>query len=481
MLLSMGIQILTLVAMGAGSERDALFVALSVPQFVNVLLVGTVGIIVTPAVLGHSSPRGQRKTATYALLLISSTAAILGWAVFLFRLRLADILAPGFDIQNRILSADLLKTAASMLPLQAASSVLTGYLIAQETVILPTVALGVGYAVTLAAIAAIGKDLSAHMVIWATLAGASVTLVVQLWAFFEQHEITPDVLPDSYSGLNRIYRQTTPLLLSGLITRSTPLIERNLASSVGVGTISCLGYAGNLISFLVNSTGGPTATAYFARMCSLWNEGKRDDVGRLLARNLLVVLTLALSTSGFFVILGRPLLRLGLGVTRMAPKNVDELIKYCTILMVAYVFLSLGGLLARMFYVTSSSMEMALLDCLGTVFYLVIAIVASRRLGGLGLAIATCLQAAFMGCLFGWWTSRQFSEKCRNDAFCDLISITIRWVGAIAAAFVVEHLLRHVTGLPLSIAATATIYTIGLWPAVSFVLRRTHSRDAVPT
>ena len=65
MLCNLGVQAETVMFLGAGYERDILFVAMSVPLFVNTLTTASFGAVTTPTVLQFSAlligkqPRGS--------------------------------------------------------------------------------------------------------------------------------------------------------------------------------------------------------------------------------------------------------------------------------------------------------------------------------------------------------------------------------------------------------------------------------------
>jgi putative peptidoglycan lipid II flippase len=443
MLTSMAVQVIIAIQLGAGAERDSLFVAMSVPLFLNLLLVSTVGVVITPAVLSHSLPEEQRRMVFRVLVCLALATSILAGFMYGVRASFVDLLAPGFNRGNRVLTAELLAVAVIMMPIQASSSVLGGYLVARERILVPNLALTAGNMVTLGCIVVIGRSLQALDVVLATLAGAVLVLLTLTAALFLQPAGAGPAREMSGiqgAGIARFYRQAMPLFLSGLISRSMPFVERNLASTMGVGTISCLGYAGYLVSFLVNATTAPTATVYYSRMCILWNEGKREQVGSILEKNLLMVMTVSLMGAGLFVIAGGEILQAFLLNTKFRTLDVMEFMTYSRILMVAYVFLTCGTLLSRLFYVVGSSKQMALLDCVGTGIYIFAAFQLARSFGGRGLAIAVSLHSIVVTALFVLWARRQFKDRLRRELLAAVTGMVAKWSLIFALALALKYL-----------------------------------------
>ena len=477
MLTSMAVQLVIAMELGAGAERDSLFVAMSVPLFLNMLLVSTVGVVITPAVLSHRDPAVQRRMVLRVLLYLGLGTAALAGTLYGVRAAFVDLLAPGFNGANRALTTELLAVAVMIMPVQAAASVLGGYLVARERILLPNVALSAGNTLTLAGILCLGRALTARDVVLATLAGAVLVLVIQAVALFVRRAsldsaVEADGTPGT--GFGRFYKQAMPLVLSGLVSRSMPLVERNLASSMGVGTISWLGYAGYMVYFLVNATTAPTATAYFAPMCNLWNEGRREQVGAILESNLLIVLTVALTGGGLFVVAGSEVLQALALNTKFTPADVAEFVTYGRFLMVAYVFLACGGLLSRLFYVAGASLQMAVLDCLATGFYVVAAFLLARGFTGRGLAVAVSLHSIVVTALFVRWARRQFVQRLRGEFFGRVTGVALKWSAVFAAALAGKHL----SGLPEipGTALGAAVYALGAAWLVRIVWRQSGVR-----
>lgn len=472
MLMSMAVQVVTAIRLGVGAERDALFVAMSVPLFINLLLVSTVGVVITPVVLRHRIMAARRQMGMKVFAGLTVATVLLAALVHAFNTSFVHVLAPGFDVLRHTLTVELLSLAVVMLPVQAASSVLGGYLMAQERILVPNLSLAAGNAVTLAALCLVGQALNAWDVVVATLAGALLVLVVQLLAL-RRAEVTPLANTDRQDGSAPagLYKQAMPLVISGLVSRSMPFVERNLASGMGMGTISCLGYASYMISFLVNATTAPTATAYFARMCNLWNEGKREEVGMILEKNLLWVVSVALTGAGLFILASAEVFAALPTGNRLTNLDVVEFVAYGQILMVAFVFLACGGLLSRLFYVAGASMQMAFLDCLATGCYVVAAYFLAQGFAGRGLAVSVSLHAVIVTGLFIVWARRQFKTHLRGVFFRRLAGISAKWSVVFAGAVALKHI--AVPGLNALTGALATgfIYII----AVAWVLRRTWS------
>ena len=462
MLTNLGIQVLMAKYLGAGSERDALFVAMSVPLFLNTLMVASFGAVVTPAVLASGQLMGQRGRANRMLFRLTAAAVVFALALYLFRGALVQVLAPGFPEGEQLRTVGLLEIVLAIVPLQSASCILGGYWIARERVLLPSLALMLGNMVILAVVAGSGFSLSGTRVAWAFLGGAAITLAVQGVLYSWEGWNTDRAEPEARAPKTSIYRQSLPLMASSVFGRSAPLIERRLASSMGEGTISCLGYAGYLVSFLVNATTSPTATAYYAQMCRHWNEGRQDELTRFLEKGALLVVTCSLALGGAVALSAHEFLRVIAPYTRFSAANVAELADYGVILMIAYVFLAFSSFIARIFYAAGRFVQAALLDCVAVVFYVVTALPLSHWFGGYGLVIAACLNAAFLSALILVTIKRQFAITLPWRFWAGLLPVLAWWTVVLGLAFLIQSGLALRWAPPAATAWSELIYLAGL-------------------
>jgi len=472
MVTNMGNQVVTAIYLGAGAERDALFVAMSVPLFLNTLFAGSIGVSVTPGILACSSRAARCQTALWTLISLVFGTSILVGCFYLAGPHLVRLLAPGFDFQHRLETVSLLPLSLSLIPIQAATCVLSGYMIAADRVFFPSSALLLGNFVTLIGMVFAGNSLTPAKIALLTLVGASFVTLVQGAVLFKDLRTAPAGIIENSKNVVRVYRQAMPLILSGVFSRSSSLIERRLASSAGPGTISCLGYAGYLVTFLVNATAGPAASAFFARICDLWNREEREEVGRVLEKSLYYVVTVSLTLAGFVVILFPDVLPLILERTKFTASAAAELISYSQILMVSYVCLSAGSVMSRLFYAAGRTYTVSLLDCCSIVFYIIVASLMAYLKGGAGLAIAAGLYGLFIVITFYSWAVQQFQTRLRSEFLSGVGAIGLRWLIAFLLAIGTKFLVSTFYPGVLPGIAASILYSVGLILVVRFGVRQ---------
>lgn len=420
--------------LGAGSERDVLFVAMSVPLFLNTLMTASFGAVTTPAVLAYPGAAHQRLTALRMLFWLVLASLLLAAAIVMARAGVVGLLAPGFAPEQAEQAGRLLALAALNIPLHAVASILSGYWIARERVFRPVASLLLGNAVATGLIAAAAEGLTSRYVVLALLAGNALATSIQLAMLVGERTKGPAHGPAPRLSAKQIYRGSLPLAAASAVGRAGPLIERNIASHLGTGTISLLGYASQLMLFLVNTTTSPAATVFYAQMCRDSGDGRKAYITEFLRRGGTLVIGGSMLISGLVVLGGEEALRVVQPYTKLTVADVGELAHYWRLLLPAYVCLALGSFVARALYAASEFLLAALLDCMAVAVYAVTAPFLGRHYQGTGLILAASANALLLLGLIVFVVARRLGLRLGSDFWIRLLLMVLGWGGGIATA-----------------------------------------------
>jgi peptidoglycan biosynthesis protein MviN/MurJ (putative lipid II flippase) len=461
MVTNLGVQALIAIRLGAGRDRDCLFVAMSIPVFINALLVGSLGAMITPAILAHRSITLQKRSTNRILFEVTGGALVLASVLFWMRKSLIHLLAPGFSEIQQTFAVDLCTYTLASIPFQIVTSALQGYWIARERIFLPSLCLLAGNFTIILLILSAGLQINAQLVAIANFWGALVACMIPLFAYLlETIPKEAKVQEAGRAETPNFYAQLSPLLLSGMVGRSTTLIERRLASPLNSGTVSCLSYAGSLMSFLVSATTSPVATAYYSRLCRSWNEGDIAVIELFLQKGIRLVLICSLALAGLIVLTFDQAMQFILPWTRFTPANAEEITTYVYILMVAYVSLACSSFIARIFYISGRFLQASLLDCGGFLIYLTFAIVLQRYFGGFGLAVATSVYALSLLIIFLLTISYSFGISFRRTFSSETGVCILLWAGGLTIGWLLNiKLSSHMRPLQATLISSA-IYAV---------------------
>jgi len=293
--------------LGAGSDTDALFVALRIPLGVAVFFPPTAVQVLVPAISGWLEERDTRKANAHTSAMLVSTLALTGLlavAGIVCAAPLVRVIAPGLDPAGHDLAAGLARVAFLMIPPVAASQVLRAYRHAHRRHGLAT-ALQSVLGVTIVAILLVGQA-SVQVAVWAFVVGASLQFLMA-WILARASGfsyVRGKVLTDETRALGR--RSLRPLTASG-IQLTTRLAEQMVASFLPPGSITILTYANRLVSAIGGTLFfGPVVTAFIGPMSRLYARGDRIAVRALLRDGLRIVLLISASLTTLVAVAGSP-------------------------------------------------------------------------------------------------------------------------------------------------------------------------------
>lgn len=259
--------VLTAAAFGATSQMDALFVALSVPQIL-VLVLTSNGIRTISPLLTEAFSSGGSKTSYEVLsgvmgwllvaLVITASLGIVGARL------LVSILAPGLSLESKqVASLSLRILFLSIVPLGLVES-FRALLVYQDHVFLVSLANFVRYGSGAIVLFLLKDKLGILSLGWAYVAGSVVQAVF--------YGICAKLTGGSYwprlrkEDLFLLSSRIGPPAVGDLVGQSIIIVERFMASFLPPGTISALGFARRILAGLNTLLSTTVSTAILPRL-----------------------------------------------------------------------------------------------------------------------------------------------------------------------------------------------------------------------
>jgi len=446
MLGNLFLQIQTVVFLGVGAERDMLFVALSIPMFLNTLMSAAFGAVITPTVLRETSFSAQHRITTWILTRVAAFSGVAALLLAAGGKAIATLMAPGFSEDRLTGTGSLLEVAAVNVPLQAALCVLSGYFIAKERVALPSLAQVFGIVTTIIIVFSAGALSAFYIVIAVTLGNLlCVLLLLTIFTLAAPAKSSNQPASTSTAPGTAMLRRALPLSIATAVARANPIIERNVASH-HPGVISSLGYANQLMSFLVAATTAPVATATYAQMCIAWHENRISDITRFVHKGAILVLAGGIAVAGVVSLVIEPLLNVAQPYTRLTLADVEQIAEFCRLLMPAYLGLALASFFTRPLYAAGLFFASAMFDCISIGVYALAAIGLGSTWAGAGLAQAMAVYGVFHAGLMFFvlrWRLRVFLGRRFVTV---LVALAVNgalayWITSICSENFVNHVL----------------------------------------
>ncbi len=381
---------------GASQERDLYFAAISIPTYFSALFTGSVSSLVLPVLSRFklSSSAYEFRSVFNSMFVICGAgllALVLG--VLLFAPQVISLAAPGFTSAETAKTSLLLKILIFSLPTQALFTFTINLYHINRRFLRAALAPVIGVAVNIAAVVIFYHILGIASVAVGYVAGSFVSLLVvspiALKSFRRSHRL---------SFRNReallLLKSSLPLIASGMIFRSTTLIERVIASGLPDGSISYLGYSNQLMLVMATLVSGGIATTFFPAMADAWAKQDRKLLSDYASKAVITIamllapIILLMLSAGEFII--------SFVFERGAFTHRDVVGVTCAlkILMGALVFGSLGNIVSKIFYLTGRTVALSVIAILELATYIITSLALTSDFSYLGLSIGLSISSA---------------------------------------------------------------------------------------
>ncbi len=251
---------------GAGATVDAFQNAILIPVTLFMPLAATLSTALIPVYARRTAESGREgalrtvNSLVNASLLVSLMLAALA---FLSAPALSALVAPGFDARGRALVAEMVRLAAPAMVFITLAAVVTGFLQARNSFLLPAMAGIPMNGLTIAAILALAPTAGIAAAAIGTMVGAAAYLAIQLPGLRAAGYRYMPVLDLRDPGLRMCGRMLGPLMLGTLASQLVLYVNRVIASGLPAGSISYLNYATRVAEVPLSIFGAAIGTVIY--------------------------------------------------------------------------------------------------------------------------------------------------------------------------------------------------------------------------
>lgn len=452
-------QIVLVSLFGAGRPMDAYLAAATWPQFLETVLLGSVGFVLIPHLVraGASGERGLRDAAGHATALATAVfigAAIVGMPTALPLIRWTN---PGFDESQVRLAAELARLHWLVEIAMAVRVCLTAIAVARGRLGRAGLAPVLGSVASLATLALLIDPLGLK----AGVAGLLVNVVVQcilLWPF--DWGVWP--APRFPAARSReLARAIGPFVAGSVYAKTDTAVDRLLASSLTEGAITFLGYGNRLVVSLSALTVAGVNAVWLPEMSRLSADTAPARLRELFLRGLDALLLVTLFIAALIPFFSTDLLTILMRRGAFDAANVAALTGVVVALSGVFLAGSIGSLTATCFYSQGDTRTPNLVIALAYTVAVALRLATVREYGFTGIAWATSAGAVLSlalqlllirrrWTLFGWrWLAGHAAGYAATAGLAAAV--------AAATTAALAPLPRLAVGLPLAALLYAAV------------------------
>ena len=450
---------------GARADMDAFLAASTLPQYVVAVLLGALSAVFVPVFLEYQAsdrPADAWRLASAVVTLTGILLGVLGLVGALVAEPLLKLTVPGLSPSSLAVAVRVARVTWPTIAAFGVVGLVTGICHANGRFTWPALVPALGAILNLALVWVLAPRWGVFGV---AVAG---TIGVFAQAIFLLRDVAGrDRLLLSFDwrhpGIARVASLLWPLVLSALLMRYTPVVDRYVASGMPEGAIAHLGYAFRLVTFLAMFLSSGIAAVVFPRMAV--DVAIRDLAGvrRTISLAMRVMWLGVAPIVATGMILGYPFIAVLLERGAFLPSDTAEVATLWQIYLLSLIGACLGSVTGRAFYALKATRIIAVMGVVEAVGYAAYTPQLAWHFGVVGVAIGYVLyfslSIAWQVPVLLWKLGREGGPELFSSFARTMAAAVVAGGGAyLIAALAASPWLQLVSG---GVAGCA-LYVIGL-------------------
>jgi putative peptidoglycan lipid II flippase len=374
-----------LIQLGTGTETDALFAGMTIPQIVLVVISGSLTHVLVPILAGENKVRQQQE----AWSLIFFVGGLFGFIAILLYVTASlwiPVTVPGFDEAGQALTVELTRIQLLGMIFTAINGVQISVYHARQQFVWAEI------------FAIVSSIIVFPFLIWALpLYGVVVavwisTLRVVLQTFLLGYGMGKPVCPDFNSAaIKQVWLRIKPLLLGTSYYKTDTLVDRFLLSTASSGSLSLYFLAQQMYGSVSQVLDKAIAAPVVPILSKLYKLRNKEDFIEVYDRKIKQMGMISLASLFIFALVGQDMLSFFVGHGKINAKNISDLWWIMIWLGGMFVGGVAGQITSSAFYASGDTTTPTLIGIYTFTFYIPLKILLFYFFGVKGLAIITSI------------------------------------------------------------------------------------------
>ena len=390
---TLGLLAQTLIAyrFGAGQQLDSYWTALVVPNTIVIILISSLNLIFVPVFIEIQEKEGEAHAWKVISVLIILLFILLTFASILLVIysdQIVNLIAPGYDLIAKKLTANLVKIMAPIVVFSALGSIALSLLQIFGRFLAGVLGSLFGSLVYLVALVVLTPRFGIYGLAIAIVINYGFSLFGQILGLADKIQFLELNLQLKDANFRKLVRLWIILFSTSIIRRFNPVMERYFANQTGVGSVSYLAYGSRFVQMIENFFLLSVSTVLFpslARDIANGNPGRVKETMRMAIRmNAFIVFPIlaGLAVSSRLIV--------GLLLERGAFSYQDTRNVSLVVIVASGSLLStmVGSVTSKILYALKSVWYLAFLSLESFVAYILLARLLMPEFGYLGIALA---------------------------------------------------------------------------------------------
>lgn len=394
-ILGFGRELVLAAGYGTSIYSDAYVTAMNIPQVIFAIIGSTLATVLIPMYMEVHSNEGEEGSLKFinnVSNLVIIACVILSVLGFMFTEQIVNIFAMGYKGEALQVAINFTRITIIGVVFTGLSYVMTSYLQIKNDFIMPGLS-SVPKNVIIIVATLLSIKHGPYLMIWGTLIGMLSEFFFQLpFAIKQGYKYVPIVdIKDKY--IKKMGWLIAPVLIGVAVNQVNTLVDRTLASTLPVGTVSALNYSNKLTSFVIAIFITSISTVIYPILSQLSHDNNKDRFTSSVIKSINCVIILILPITVGTIVLALPIVRVlferGAFDQRATYLTALALAMY-SIGMVAY---GLRDVLGKIFYSLQDTKTPMVNGIVAVVMNIIMDLVFIKFWGLAGLTLATSLSS----------------------------------------------------------------------------------------
>jgi len=274
---------------------------------------------------------------------------------------------------------------------------------------------------------------------WGFLAGSALSFVYLL-PILKTYEIK-FLIQFKDSEFMAFVRTFLPLLITGIVFRSTSIFERSIASGLEAGSISYLGYASQILMILATLTANGIGVSIYPTLSRYWAENNKIAFSQFYIKILRILLLISIPIAIVIIFYGENFVKVIFERGAFVHHVTLAVSRALAFSMGVFIFQGLGNVVTKIFYISSKTTAISVIASFELLIYISLGYLLSAHLSFIGLSIALSISSMFNILISLFYINKRLIKIEYGALFRDLSKILLTSLVTLAAVYSLYNLI----------------------------------------
>lgn len=310
-ILGFGRELVLAAGYGTSIYSDAYVTAMNIPQVIFAIIGSTLATVLIPMYMEVNSDEGEEKSLKFinnVFNLVIIACIVLSVLGFMFTEQIVNVFAVGYEGEALQVAINFTRITILGIVFTGLSYVMTSYLQIKNDFIMPGIS-SVPKNVIIIVSILLSMKYGPYLMIWGTLLGMASEFLFQLpYAIKAGYKYIPTIdIKDKY--IKKMAWLIMPVLIGVAVNQVNTLVDRTLASTLPVGTVSALNYSNILTSFVIAIFITSISSVIYPILSQLSSENNKERFTSSVIKSINCVIILVLPITIGTMVLSLPIVR----------------------------------------------------------------------------------------------------------------------------------------------------------------------------